>query len=264
MTLRENFPDLGARILSSVALAALGLTCLIIGGGAFAAIVSAATGIVAWESARMHLGEGGRRIPLLTAAAAGAGLLLILEFDSPLPGVFAAAAGLLLCAAGRSPLTVISMVAATTAGLAGLAILREQSGLLPAIFVVACVIAADIGGYFFGRFFGGPKLWPRVSPGKTWSGTGGGWLLAGCVGAAFWSAGLSKAHAVPSALLVAACAQAGDLAESAVKRRAGVKDGSKLIPGHGGLMDRCDGLVGAGCLALALIIAGQTGILGFG
>ena len=211
----------------------------------------------------MHRAGGGGRLSLLTGAAAGTGLLFLLEFESLLPGVFAAAAGLLIAATGPSPRIVVPVIVATAAGLAGLVLLREHVGLPAAVFVVACVIATDIGGYLVGRLIGGPKIWPRVSPGKTWSGTGGGWVLAGCVGAVFWSAGLSKVHAVPSAFLLAACAQAGDLAESAVKRRAGVKDGSNLIPGHGGFMDRCDGLVGAGCLALALICAGQSGLLGF-
>jgi len=120
------------------------------------------------------------------------------------------------------------------------------NGFTALMFVLLVVWATDIGGYFAGRSIGGPKLWPRVSPKKTWSGALGGFAASLLVAAAFAACGLGKI--VPlllvSAVLsvVSAC---GDLFESAVKRRFDVKDSSHLIPGHGGLLDRLDGFVAA-------------------
>jgi phosphatidate cytidylyltransferase len=133
-------------------------------------------------------------------------------------------------------------------GMAYLTLLRDSElhGLPMVLWLVLVVVAADVGAYFTGRLLGGPKLWPAVSPGKTWSGAVGGLAAALAVGLVFgvfqgWAllrlAGLSLAVAVAS--------QLGDLLESAVKRRFGVKDASRLIPGHGGLMDRLDGVMGA-------------------
>jgi phosphatidate cytidylyltransferase len=132
--------------------------------------------------------------------------------------------------------------------MAYLTILRDSElhGFPMVLWLVLVVVAADVGAYFTGRLIGGPKLWPAVSPGKTRSGAIGGLVAALAVGLAFgaihdWAllrlAGLSLAVAVAS--------QLGDLLESAVKRRFGVKDASRLIPGHGGLMDRLDGVMGA-------------------
>ena len=105
-------------------------------------------------------------------------------------------------------------------------------------------------GYFAGRGIGGPKLWPRISPKKTWAGAVGGFAASLVVAAGFAAAGVSKAG--PLLLMGAAlsiASQLGDLFESAVKRRFGVKDSSHIIPGHGGLLDRLDGFVAAIVLA---------------
>lgn len=124
------------------------------------------------------------------------------------------------------------------------------------LFVLLCVWSTDIGAYFAGRRIGGPKLAPAVSPNKTWAGLGGGILAAAIVG------GISHSYApFPASLLgcmalgalLAVVAQAGDLFESWLKRRAGVKDSGTLIPGHGGLLDRIDGLTFTMPLFAALI-----------
>ena len=129
------------------------------------------------------------------------------------------------------------------------------------LWVALTVVATDIGGYFAGRAIGGPKLWPAVSPGKTWAGLGGGMAFAIVVGAVFSSATsgtLFHEVALVSAVM-AVVAQGGDLAESALKRRCGVKDSSNLIPGHGGLLDRMDGLLAAGMVAaLVSFLRGQS------
>jgi len=122
-------------------------------------------------------------------------------------------------------------------------------GLLLALWALALVWATDIGAYFAGRSIGGPKLAPRVSPSKTWSGLAGGVLAALLLGFLLHRfAGLPIQLAAASGLLAVA-AQLGDLLESWMKRRAGVKDSGTLLPGHGGVMDRLDGVVAAAPLA---------------
>ena len=123
-------------------------------------------------------------------------------------------------------------------------------GFAALMFILLVVWATDIGGYFAGRLIGGPKLWPRVSPKKTWAGAIGG--FAASLGVAIGFAAFDLGGTVSLLLLgavLSVAAQLGDLFESAVKRRFGVKDSSHLIPGHGGLMDRLDGFVAAAVLA---------------
>jgi phosphatidate cytidylyltransferase len=136
-------------------------------------------------------------------------------------------------------------------------------GFTALMFVLLIVWASDIGGYFAGRSIGGPKLWPRVSPKKTWAGAIGGFALSLVVAAGF--AALGYGQAGPLLLLAAVlsiASQLGDLFESAVKRRFGVKDSSQIIPGHGGLLDRLDGFVAAVVLAaiFGLLRGGADGV----
>ena len=128
------------------------------------------------------------------------------------------------------------------------ALMRQDSvkGFSALMFVLLVVWATDIGGYFAGRGIGGPKLWPRVSPKKTWAGALGG--LGASIVVAIGFAALDLGRAVPLLLagaILSVVSQCGDLFESAVKRRFGVKDSSQIIPGHGGLMDRLDGFIAA-------------------
>jgi phosphatidate cytidylyltransferase len=125
------------------------------------------------------------------------------------------------------------------------------------LWVVACVWATDIGAYFIGSYAGGARLAPSISPSKTWSGLVGGICASAVVSAA---AGLAvNAGETPTLALtgiaIALVAQAGDLLESAAKRRAGVKDSGRLIPGHGGILDRIDGLIAALILIAAVRLA---------
>ena len=131
--------------------------------------------------------------------------------------------------------------------------IRENFGFGWMVWLIAVVVATDVAGYFVGKTIGGPKFWPRVSPKKTWSGTAGGWAAAACVGMAFAThAGFGFAFVIVS-VLASMASQIGDIIESAVKRKFGVKDSSNLIPGHGGFLDRFDGMMGA---ALFVLIAG--------
>jgi len=141
--------------------------------------------------------------------------------------------------------------------------LDQVWGFTALMFVLLIVWVTDIGGYFAGRGIGGPKLWPRVSPKKTWAGAIGGFALSLAIAAGFAGFGLGRAG--PLLLLGAVlsiASQLGDLFESAVKRRFGVKDSSQIIPGHGGLMDRLDGFVAAVVLAaiFGLLRGGADGV----
>ena len=142
--------------------------------------------------------------------------------------------------------------------------LDAATGFAALIMVLLIVWVTDIGGYFAGRGIGGPKLWPRVSPKKTWAGAIGGFIASLAIAAVFASLGFGKMG--PLLLLGAVlsiASQLGDLFESAVKRRFGVKDSSQIIPGHGGLLDRLDGFVAAIVLA-ALIGILRGGVDGVG
>jgi phosphatidate cytidylyltransferase len=128
--------------------------------------------------------------------------------------------------------------------------LDQTDGFVALILILLVVWVTDIGGYFAGRGIGGPKLWPRVSPKKTWAGAVGGFGASLAVAGAF--AALHLAQTGPILLIgamLSIVSQLGDLFESAVKRRFGVKDSSHIIPGHGGLLDRLDGFVAAIILA---------------
>jgi phosphatidate cytidylyltransferase len=129
----------------------------------------------------------------------------------------------------------------------------RRSGWENLLLVLLVVWATDIGAYLVGRLLGGPRLAPRISPGKTWSGAAGGFGCALAVGLGAASLGQSSpgpALAVAAGLSIAA--QAGDLLESGMKRHFGVKDSGRLIPGHGGLLDRLDGLLAAAPVAALL------------
>jgi phosphatidate cytidylyltransferase len=136
-------------------------------------------------------------------------------------------------------------------------------GLAALMLILLVVWVTDIGGYFAGRGIGGPKLWPRISPKKTWAGAIGGFAGSLAVAAGFAAFGLGK---IGPLLLLAAvlsiASQLGDLFESAVKRRFGVKDSSHIIPGHGGLLDRLDGFVAAVVMAaiFGLLRGGVDGV----
>jgi len=144
-------------------------------------------------------------------------------------------------------------------------IVLRANGFVPLlIFFIGTVVATDVGAYFSGRLIGGPKIAPAISPSKTWAGLFGGMtlaaLLAGIGIAATGSTPQQASFSALGAALLAIVAQAGDFFESWMKRRAGVKDSGTLIPGHGGVFDRIDGLlpvVIVGTVFAALLAGGQ-------
>jgi phosphatidate cytidylyltransferase len=137
-----------------------------------------------------------------------------------------------------------------------LLLLRHQhEGIVWTLWALSLVWATDIGAYFAGRTIGGPKLAPKLSPSKTWAGLIGGVVLASALGAgfhAFYGLPLRMTLATPA---LAVLAQGGDLFESSLKRRAGVKDSGNILPGHGGVLDRLDGVVPVAPVAAFLAVA---------
>lgn len=245
--------NLTARIAAALVLAPSAIAIAYIGGWLWAALVTlAAIGLyVEWLAI---VGET-RRISVVAsgvAALALAGIVLPFKFS-----LVALALGLLAVAAltpERRIWTTSGFIYAAAAEQASIMLRSDPAMGWTALMLVFLVVwVTDIGGYFAGRGFGGPKLWPRISPNKTWAGAVGGFAASIAVAAGFAAFGLGKT--VPMLLLgsiLSIVSQLGDLFESAVKRRFGVKDSSHIIPGHGGLLDRLDGFVAAVVLAAIL------------
>ena len=149
-------------------------------------------------------------------------------------------------------------------GAASLHWLRSDAtvGLIDVLFLLVVVWSSDIGAYVVGRLVGGPKLAPSISPGKTWSGALGGLVCAMVLGLAVsrFAAPGPVLHALVVAGALSVASQLGDLLESGLKRHFGVKDSSQLIPGHGGVFDRLDGVLAAAPVALLLALALGRGV----
>ena len=261
MTASEGkFGDLRARVLSGAAMALVGIAAVWAGGLVFVVLVCALCGAMVWELMRMlHPSPPGR------AAGEGLGaalsLFLVATFMEPpaaLAVMMVLAAGLSWAGRAHRLWRVGYTVLILLAGL-GLILLRQDYGAIWVLWLVVLVIGSDVAGYFAGRIIGGPKLWPRVSPKKTWSGTVAGWGLAALIGWGFTGPLGAGAGLVAVSVLVAMAGQAGDIAESAIKRHAGVKDSSNLIPGHGGVLDRFDAMIAAALMVLVLALLGALG-----
>jgi phosphatidate cytidylyltransferase len=258
--------NLSTRVAAALVLAPVAIVCAYVGGWLWIALVTAvAIGLfVAW----LTVAGVAREIRLTASAAAAlifagillatgwieaAALLLVLGFVlvallTPQRRVWSGAGFLYAGAAQMSSVLVR---------------LDRAEGFVALILILLVVWVTDIGGYFAGRRIGGPKLWPRVSPNKTWAGAIGGFVASLMVASIFAAFGFAKVW--PMLLLGAAlsvASQLGDLLESAVKRHFGVKDSSHIIPGHGGLMDRLDGFVAAIVLAaiFGLLRGGLDGV----
>jgi phosphatidate cytidylyltransferase len=242
---RPVWDDLAPRLASGAALAILGGAAVIAGGAWLNELAVLAVGIMSWELARITA-AGHPRDAVLVGLFAAAMLTLVLWRHDPYWMPFLAAPALLAwlrASPGKLQGAGIALAIMMTGY--GIVALRSGYGLSWIVWLILVVAAVDILGYFGGRLIGGPKFWPAISPKKTWSGTVAGWAGAAAVGAAAWALADAPVWIIPFSALVGLASQLGDIAESAVKRRAGVKDASNLIPGHGGLMDRFDGLSGA-------------------
>lgn len=276
--------DLSTRIFSATVLAALAVGALTGGDlvwGLFVLVILCAG---FWELARLCEPEIAPRRQLAVGALPAVGLLPILVLGQGVAlaekfgavsgawvekesiGAFSMAlfGGILLILVlsvvllrQRRVQAVIYGAALIGAGMF-LVALRSDQGVNAVLALLAIVVISDVAGYFAGRMMGGPKFWPAISPKKTWSGTVAGWIGAGVFGAIVLPGfGLPLIWAVPVAVMLCFAAQMGDIAESAMKRKAGIKDSSNLIPGHGGVLDRMDGMVGAAAVGAAIaMIAG--------
>lgn len=250
---RKN-ADLPVRALVGVLLIAVAATALWLGGFAFWLLVAVAGLIMADEWAGLH-GATSRQ-------SWGARFALFIPLALMMPGNGGVDSALLVLVPVAVLTAILTRKPALGAGLLyvglpvlALLVLRDaDNGLLLAFWAMALVWACDIGAYFAGRTIGGPKLMPKVSPNKTWAGLLGGVTGAGLFAAILTIWGLDWRLAVATPLL-AVLAQAGDLYESWLKRRAGVKDSGNLLPGHGGVLDRLDGLVPVAPVAVLLVLA---------
>jgi phosphatidate cytidylyltransferase len=261
--------NLITRVASAVVLVPLAIAAAWAGGWYWATLVTlCAIGLfVEWL---MVTGAGGNTPLVVTSAvilAIAAPFLVIQNVGAALVvlalGVVAVA---LRASTGRS-WAIGGFLYAAAAQAASIVVRLDRSeGFAALVFILLVVWCTDIGGYFAGRGVGGAKLWPRVSPNKTWAGAVGGFAASLMVAAGFAASSFGKMGPllmIAAALSVAS--QLGDLFESAVKRRFGVKDSSHIIPGHGGLMDRLDGFVAAAVLAAILgILRGGAGGAGTG
>lgn len=254
-----KFADLTLRIISGVVLAGVALVVFWQGGDAVWLMLGIAGSLMSWEYRRMMLPEVSLKDPGLWVMIAGCFGAVV---TTNLFGILWAFIPLIAAAVGvwgirhKRPIWISAGFIYIAFPMAALVYIRAEMGVATVLWLIAVVVASDVGGYFVGRQFGGPKLWPAISPKKTWSGTLGGWVLAALVGFIFaiFSNGNIGASILLLSVWLAMAAQAGDLLESWIKRRQGVKDASNLIPGHGGLMDRFDGMVAATSVFMILQI----------
>jgi phosphatidate cytidylyltransferase len=251
--------DFSTRLVSGLAMAVIAAGALAAGAAAFNVLVFVLALVLSWEWGRLvhgrsaeiviavHVGAAALAVGLAALGFVGLGLLAL-----PIGAILA-----MLLSLGRHSLFAALGVFYAALPAVILIWLRSDPtyGLRAAVFVILVVIAADTGAFLAGRGLAGPKLWPSVSPNKTWAGLFGGVLAGGITGALMALAvpGSSALRLGTTAAVLAFLAQMGDLMESAIKRRFGAKDTSALIPGHGGIMDRLDGLV------IAATAAGLTG-----
>jgi phosphatidate cytidylyltransferase len=219
------------------------------GAGKSDLMVRAGSALIMFAIAGTALWFGGLAFGLLLLVG---GALVLVEW-------FALVRAMSLGSGAKAALSALGPVLVVGA-MAGLWFIRDQLGVTAALWVFGMVWATDIGAYFAGRAFGGARLAPKISPSKTWSGLIGGMIAAliaratigdraGIIGVPLWIG-----------LFMGLLAQLGDLAQSWMKRRAGVKDSGKLIPGHGGLFDRVDGVLPVALLLGVLAFAGHIAV----
>ena len=259
--------NLYMRVVAALVLAPLTIAIAWLGGWIWACVVIAAAALLYFEWLMIVGISGNRRVAVAgIAALALAGIcLMLLRTDIAAAVILAGILAAAMMTKDKRGWIASGLVYAAAALIATIFVRRDaEFGFIGLMFVLLVVWVTDIGGYFAGRGIGGPKLWPRVSPKKTWAGAIGGLVLALVVAAGFALLGFGRMG--PMLLLgavLSVVSQLGDLFESAVKRRFDVKDSSHIIPGHGGLLDRLDGFVAAIVVA-ALIGFSRGGLDGIG
>ena len=242
--------ELTLRVMSAVVILPLAIAAIWFGGMAFSAMVLFIAVAMGWELSRLCQAAPGIAILVVAVFLLTGGLSLLASYQGAIAsavGGTAIVALLLQFSRSETPKILVVGIAYISIALLSIVWLRfgGQGGLLLFFWMMAVVVATDVGAYFTGRSIGGPKLAPRISPAKTWSGLIGGAFFAGLASAVLVGLNGSPDYArvIAFAGILAVVAQVGDLIESGVKRQAGVKDTSNLIPGHGGVLDRLDGFL---------------------
>ena len=260
MSAPGKWGDLAPRVISGVLMIVAGAALIYVGGWPFRIGVWIVGGLMMWELTRMFgveraIGAGalGAGALALTDLLPGMGLTVHVVLPLLLASVLVTAGQV---ARDKGIFVLYAMLALL--GCYAMLVLRAQLGIGAILFLVVVVVVSDVAGYFAGRILGGPKFWPRVSPKKTWSGTIAGWVGAAIVGVIFAVVLPGGFGLVPIAMATAFAGQMGDIAESAVKRRVGIKDSSDLIPGHGGVLDRFDAMLAAALFLLVLHTIGAV------
>lgn len=261
-----QWSDLRRRVLSAVILAPAVLACIWYGDWPFDVVMTLTGAGLAFEWVRM----GGNAVLAWPGVAVlGAVLLasLALVFGHPGVGlmILVAAVACLLLAPGQARMAALGVA---YVGLGGLALLwlRDDpiAGRANLFFVLVLIWASDIGAYLTGRALGGPRLAPSISPGKTRSGAVGG-LLSAILTSGFLAYAVQPPTSIVWLIGISAVlgivAQSGDLFESMIKRHFGVKDSGRIIPGHGGLLDRLDALLAAAPVAALLALTAGRGVV---
>jgi phosphatidate cytidylyltransferase len=247
-----DWDDLKVRLTSGAWMAVIGIGAIIVGGVWFQMLAIFVTAVMVWECWIMIRGASPTSGMLLAAAVAsilsaqvfgGAQNYEFLVLFLVVPIIGAAVLK-------RERITFFIFSLGVQIAGYGLVHFRIDFGFTWLIWLVSIVVVTDIGGYFVGKSIGGPKFWPAISPKKTWSGTIGGWIGAALVGVTFVMLTDASWTIILLSVVMSFAGQMGDIAESALKRRQGVKDSSTLIPGHGGLFDRFDALLGASLFML--------------
>ncbi|MEO1918685.1 MAG: phosphatidate cytidylyltransferase [Paracoccaceae bacterium] len=257
----NKFLDLGTRILSAIVMIAISVLAFWLGGYWAIGFIGLGALVLLWEFHKILRHEdvrakidlaimGGSAVAsiyaTLTYGWVFGAITLILGaaalYKSDHENWFWLSSGLLYIGACMTAMLMI--------------FLSPEHGLFYVFWVVLIVALTDIGGYFAGRIIGGPKLWPAVSPRKTWAGTMGGWVLSIIAGVLLgWFGPEPVLRSLVISIVIAIASQLGDLLESWLKRQKDVKDSSYIIPGHGGLLDRLDGV-----MAAALVFAFIQGL----
>ena len=257
-----KWSDLAPRVASGVVMAVVGISALWAGGWWFILLIAVACALMLWELARMIAPNAGNA--LLQIGLIGGVATVIASMATAfyaLPILLAA------CFVSASLLKkdyvrfVIYCASILFAGY-GFIEVREELSSVWMLWLILLVVATDVAGYFAGRIIGGPKFWPQYSPKKTWSGAVAGWAGAAAISIVFVYYTNMWAGIVVISVLLSFSSQIGDITQSALKRRTGVKDSSAIIPGHGGVYDRFDGMIGASlCLAFLRLFIDLTPVI---